>query len=82
MTVTVSAKGQLVIPAMLRKRYHIRPGSRIELLDTGRQIVMVPVPKNAKDAFEASRGMLKGYSTKEFLQWRRRERRREHAKLG
>lgn len=34
-----------------------------------------------KDAFRASRGMLKGrYSTKEFLRWRREERRREDAK--
>ena len=82
MTVTVSAKGQLVIPAKLRKRYHIRPGSRIEFLDTGQQLVIVPVPKNAKDAFEASRGILKGYSTKEFLQWRRRERQCGQAELG
>ena len=79
MTVTVSAKGQLVIPAAIRKRYRLVPGSRVEILDVGRQIVVVPVPK---DAFRASRGMLKGYSTKEFLRWRREERRRDNADLS
>jgi len=78
MAVTVSSKGQLVIPAKVRKRHHITPGSQVEVLDTGQQIVLVPVPK---DAFRASRGMLQGYSVKEFLHWRRQERRREHARL-
>lgn len=78
MAVKVSSKGQLVIPAAVRKRYHIGPGSHMEVLDTGQEIVLVPVPK---DAFRASRGMLKGYSVKEFLQWRRQERQREHARL-
>ena len=82
MTVTISAKGQLVIPAAMRKRYQLRPGARLELLDTGQQIVIVPVPKSAKAAFESSRGSLKGYSVKEFLQWRRRERQRDEAALG
>jgi len=78
MTVTVSRKGQLVIPAPVRKRYRIVPGSRVEVLDVGREIVLVPVPK---DTFRASRGMLKGYSVKEFLRWRGQERKREHARL-
>ena len=79
MTSTISANGQLVIPAAVRQRYHLTPGSQIEILDTGQQIVLVPVPK---DAFRASRGMLKGYSTKAFLAWRRQERRRDHEQLG
>jgi len=78
MTVTVSSKGQMVIPAAVRKRYHIASGSRVEVLDTGVEIVLVPIPK---DALKASRGMLKGYSVNEFLQWRKQERTREHARL-
>ena len=78
MAVTVSSKGQLVIPAAVRKRYHITTGSRVEVLDTGLEIVLVPIQK---DAFRRSRGMLKGYSTKEFLQWRKAERLRDHARL-
>jgi AbrB family looped-hinge helix DNA binding protein len=68
----------MVIPAAVRKRYHITPGSRVEVMDTGQEIVLVPVPK---DAFRASRGMLKGYSVREFLRWRRQERQREHGRL-
>ena len=34
------------------------------------------------DMFAASRGLLKGYSTKEFLRYRRRERAREAKELG
>jgi AbrB family looped-hinge helix DNA binding protein len=80
MTVTVSAKGQLVIPAAIRKRHHLTPGTQVQLLDLGREIIIVPVPK---DAFEASWGMLKGsgLTVKEFLRWRREERRRENAHL-
>lgn len=78
MAVTVSSKGQLVIPAAMRKRYHLVPGSRVEVLDVGQELVLVPIPK---DAFRASRGMLKGYSVQEFLRWRRQERQREHARL-
>ena len=78
MPVTVSTKGQLVIPSDVRKRYHIVAGTRVEVLDTGQEIVLVPVPKNA---FKASRGMLRGYSVKEFLRWRKQEREREYGKL-
>lgn len=78
MAVTVSSKGQLVIPAAVRKRYHLTPGSRVEILDTGVEIVLVPVQPQA---FRRARGMLKGYSTKAFLQWRKAERLREHVRL-
>ena len=78
MAVTVSSKGQLVIPAPVRKRYGLSPGSRVEVLDTGKEIVLVPIPK---DVFKASRGLLKGYSVREFLRWRKKERAREHVRL-
>lgn len=79
MAVTVSSKGQLVIPASVRKRYRLTAGSQVEVIDTGIEIVLIPVPK---DAFSASRGLLKGYSVKEFLGWRRQERARDNARLG
>ena len=81
MTVTVSAKGQLVIPAAIRKRYHLTPKSKVAVLDTGHSIVIVPLPKG--DPFLASRGILKGqFSTKEFLKMRREERARENRELA
>ncbi len=78
MTVTVSRKGQLVIPAQVRKRYRLLPGTHVEVLDNGQEIILVPVPKNA---FRASRGLLKDYSVKTFLQWRGQERKQEYARL-
>ncbi len=80
MTVTVSAKGQLVIPAAIRRRYHLTPKSKVDVLDLGHAIVIRPMRKG--DPFLASRGILKGkLSTKEFLKWRREERDREERNL-
>ena len=80
MTAPISAKGQLVIPAAIRKRHHLTAGMQVQVLDLGREIVIVPVPKGA---FEASWGRLKGsgLTVKEFLRWRREERRRENARF-
>ncbi len=76
MTVTVSAKGQLVIPANIRKRYHLTPKSKVDVLDLGHAIMIRPMPKG--DPFLASRGLLKGkVSTKALLKIRREERLRE-----
>ena len=36
------AKGQIVIPAKLRKKYHIRPGVPLELLEYGGVIYLIP----------------------------------------
>ena len=75
MTVTVSVRGQIVIPSEIRKRYHIKPSSRLEFIDTGKEIVVVPIPK---DSFAHSRGLLKGVSTRDLIKARRLARRREH----
>ena len=81
MTATISAKGQLVIPAAIRKRYRLGPHAKVDILDTGYAIVILPAPKG--DAFLASRGILKGkLTTKEFLKFRREERAREENALG
>ncbi len=76
MTSTLSARGQLVIPAPIRKRRHLKPGVKLEFVDTGTAILLVPLPK---DPFAASRGSLKGIlSSAEVIAARRQERRREH----
>ena len=80
MTATVSAKGQLVIPAAIRKRYHLTPKSMVDILDTGHSIVITPAPKG--DPFLASRGILKGkLSTRDVLRFRRQEKAREARQL-
>lgn len=75
MTVTVSSRGQTVIPSQLRHRYDIRPNSKIEFVDTGKEIVIVPLPK---DVLKASYGILKEVGTKDLIEARRKERQREH----
>lgn len=42
-TSLVSPKYQIVIPKDIRNRYHIRAGQRIQFIDTGEQIIMVPL---------------------------------------
>jgi AbrB family looped-hinge helix DNA binding protein len=41
-TVKALAKGQIVIPVKLRKKYHIRPGTQLELLEYGGIMYLVP----------------------------------------
>ena len=79
MTVTLSSRGQLVIPAAIRKRRHLKPRAKFEVLDTGRGIFLLPLPTG--DPFLASRGLLKGkLSTQDLIAMRRKERAREEAK--
>ncbi len=44
MPAKVSTKGQLVLPAKIRKKYGIAPGKDVEILDFGDEIVIVPSP--------------------------------------
>ena len=76
MTITVSSRGQMAIPASIRRRYGLGAKSKVELLDLGDEIVIVPLPKGG---FRASRGVLKGIGSRDLLRLRRRERRSEHA---
>ena len=57
LNVTVSAKGWVVIPAELRKKYGIKPGSKLQFVDYGGALELIPVPDNP---IEAAAGMLKG----------------------
>lgn len=43
MTLTISSKGWVVIPAEIRKKYNLRPGSKVELVDYGGVIALVPL---------------------------------------
>ena len=81
MTVTVSAKGQIVIPAKIRESYRLKPHTKLDILDTGHSIVLKPVAKG--DPFLASYGLLKGrITTEEFLKFRRDEKLREEKEFG
>jgi len=76
----VSAKGWVVIPAVLRKRFGIEPGSSIEFRETGERIVLIPESKDPVDAFY---GKLAGKIslTDALLEERNKEMRREETRL-
>lgn len=72
LNVTVSQKGWVVIPAELRKKYGIRPGSKLQFVDYGGALELIPIPDNPIDA---AAGMLKGGKslTQALLDEHRRE---------
>ncbi|WP_447974915.1 AbrB/MazE/SpoVT family DNA-binding domain-containing protein [Nitrospira sp. Kam-Ns4a] len=42
MTVKTLSKGQIVIPAQLRRKYHITRGSNLQILEYGGMIHIIP----------------------------------------
>ena len=75
-TAIVSAKGWVVIPKAIRERYGLEQGSRVQVLDYGQMVAIVPLPD---DPVEALHGMFEGELslTGELLAERREERARE-----
>lgn len=55
-TCTVTSKGQIVIPAEIRKRLKIKSGTKISMQDSGLEITMRPV---TSDYIDAAAGVLK-----------------------
>lgn len=80
-TALVSTKGWIVIPKPLRDRYGLRKGSRVQVVDTGNALALVPVPD---DPVGALHGMLEDRAslTDDLLAERARERSREDARRG
>ena len=79
MTARVSAKGWIVIPAPLRRRYGIRPGSMVKIKEVDNRIVLVP---EAMDPVKECFGKLSGKAslTRALLKEREEELRREEKK--
>jgi AbrB family looped-hinge helix DNA binding protein len=57
-TVTVSPKFQVVIPLAIREAMGIKPGQKVQAIQYGDRIELIPVRSIRK-----SRGMLKGIDT-------------------
>jgi AbrB family looped-hinge helix DNA binding protein len=72
----VSAKGWVVIPAEFRRKYDLRPGDAVSIVDYGGVLSIVPAPR---DAIGHARGVLarKPSLTRALLKAREEERRRE-----
>jgi len=75
-TVRVSAKGWVVIPAELRRKYQIEAGAEVTIVDYGGVLTLVP---KMRDPVVDARGTLKGGGslTRELLRGRARDKRRE-----
>ncbi|HEY2821483.1 MAG TPA: AbrB/MazE/SpoVT family DNA-binding domain-containing protein [Candidatus Acidoferrum sp.] len=68
---TVTTKGQLVIPAKLRRKYEIREGTRIAFVEDGNRLVLQPLTSGF---IRSLRGSLKGRSLDILYEERKRDR--------
>lgn len=75
----ITVKGQIVIPAELRRKYGITPNTRIAIVDNGNEIILRPINE---EYLKKLQGSLKGSGALEALiEERRKDREREDAKL-
>lgn len=70
---TVTTKGQLVIPSKLRRKYGIRKGTRVAMIEEENRIILQPI---TRDYIRKLRGSLKSEpSALQFLkEGRKRDR--------
>jgi AbrB family looped-hinge helix DNA binding protein len=76
----LTSKGQLVIPARLRRKLGMKAGTRVAVHETGGQIILQPIT----DAYiDSMRGML-GDTTRmiEYLHEERRKENNEEVRFG
>jgi len=71
---TITSRGQTVIPAAIRKRFHLTPADGLEWIVVGDEMRVLPVRKNPIDAF---RGQSKGGANRRLLADREQDRKRE-----
>lgn len=76
----VTTKGQLVIPARIRRKLGIKPGTKVCFVERGGEILFQPV---TKEYIRSVCGMLKSPTsiTQELLTDRKKDKEREEAKL-
>jgi AbrB family looped-hinge helix DNA binding protein len=83
--ITVSSKGQVVIPAAIREELGIEPGTRVAVRLEGQELVLRPETLAAKlSMIKKMRGCTAGFPSGSdmLLEDRRLERERELAKDG
>jgi bifunctional DNA-binding transcriptional regulator/antitoxin component of YhaV-PrlF toxin-antitoxin module len=71
---TVTVRGQTAIPVAIRKRYNIKPKTKLEWIDDGHTITVLPIPQ---DSIKALKGKFKDTDfLKALLKSRKEERKR------
>jgi len=80
-TASVTSKGQLVIPARLRRKYRIEPGTKILFMERNHEIVIQPV---TKEFTRSLCGLFKSETsaTQMLLQERAKDKEREEEKFA
>lgn len=80
MALTISNKGWVVIPAELRKKYNLQPGTEVVIVDYGGVLSIIPA---VKDPIKQGRGMLKGLPslTQDLLKERAKDSARERGRI-
>jgi AbrB family looped-hinge helix DNA binding protein len=70
-----TVKGQIVIPVELRRKYRIKAGTKINVIDTGEAILLKPV---TEESLKQLQGRLKGKGVlKSLLEERLKDAERE-----
>jgi AbrB family looped-hinge helix DNA binding protein len=64
-----TSKGQVVIPVELRRKYGISAGTRLEVMDDGERIILIPI---TPDYIRSIRGSLHGGTSLRVLEQERR----------
>ena len=70
MITTVTVRGQTVVPAAIRKAYHLGPASKLQWIEDGECIRVVPV---GSDPIAEARGIFRKSGLGEALLRSRRE---------
>jgi AbrB family looped-hinge helix DNA binding protein len=74
MVTTMTKRGQTVVPAEIRQRFHIESNAKLEWLTDGDTIRVIPIPT---DPIKGARGIAKGSGLMQaFREDRKRERER------
>jgi AbrB family looped-hinge helix DNA binding protein len=70
---TVTVRGQTAIPAAIRRRYNIKAKTKIEWIDDGHTITVMPIPQ---DPIKALKGRYKNIDLLQALLKSRKEERK------
>jgi len=80
MKTTISTRGQVSIPAKIRRKYGFETEAQVEWLEEGNAIKIIPLPK---DPIKSFRGAGKNrYTSDKLIRDRKKERKEENARDG